>query len=92
MYFLLDYMPPQFVPSIEEIKNFTPKPTEGERALLNALYGLLDEKWTVYFQPFLNGLRPDIIIFCEDAGIGIFEVKDWDPNVHQIKIKDQENG
>ena len=88
MYFLLDYMPPQFVPSIEEIKNFTPKPTEGERALLNALYGLLDEKWTVYFQPFLNGLRPDIIIFCEDAGIGIFEVKDWDPNVHQIKIKD----
>ena len=87
-YILFDCMPPQYVPSIEEINNFIPKPTEGERNLLNALYQVLDEKWTVYFQPFLNGLRPDIIIFSEDAGIGIFEVKDWDPNLHRVKIKD----
>ncbi len=81
-------MPPKYVPSIKEINNFTPKPEDGERALLNALHRVLDEKWTVYFQPFLNGLRPDIIIFSEDAGMGIFEVKDWDPNLHRVKIKD----
>ncbi|MFM6008270.1 MAG: hypothetical protein ACKPA7_30720, partial [Sphaerospermopsis kisseleviana] len=27
---------------------------------------------------------PDIVIFCEDAGIGIFEVKDWDLDAHRI--------
>ncbi|BAZ47444.1 hypothetical protein NIES4103_00450 [Nostoc sp. NIES-4103] len=72
------------VPSLEEIKSLPQKPTEGEMHLLNALMQILDDKWTVYFQPHLNGLRPDIVIFCEDAGIGIFEVKDWDLNAHKI--------
>ncbi|AUS98938.1 hypothetical protein CLI64_00145 [Nostoc sp. CENA543] len=72
------------VPDLEEINSLPQKPTEGEIHLMKALLQILDDDWTVYFQPHLNGLRPDIVIFCEDAGIGIFEVKDWDLNAHQI--------
>ncbi len=72
------------VPDIEEINSLPQKLTEGEEALMNALRAALDERWTVYVQPHLNGLRPDIVIFCEDAGIGIFEVKDWDLDAHKI--------
>jgi hypothetical protein len=66
------------VPDLEEINSLPQKLTDGEKALMNALLQALDDGWTVYVQPHLNGLRPDIVIFCEDAGIGIFEVKDWD--------------
>ena len=72
------------VPDIEEINSLPQKPTEGEIFLMEALCKTLDDQWTVYFQPYLNGLRPDIVIFCEDAGIGIFEVKDWDLDAHRI--------
>jgi hypothetical protein len=72
------------VPDIEEINSSPQKPTEGEISLMEALCKTLDDQWTVYFQPHLNGLRPDIVIFCEDAGIGIFEVKDWDLDAHRI--------
>lgn len=67
----------KLIPSIEQIEQL-PTPLEpGERALMNALCQVLDDEWTIYVQPFLNGLKPDIIIFSEQAGLGIFEVKDW---------------
>lgn len=72
------------VPDIEEINSLPQKLTDGEEALMKALLIALDDGWTVYIQPHLNGLRPDIVIFCEDGGIGIFEVKDWDLDAHQI--------
>lgn len=79
------------VPDREEINSLPQKPTEGEICLLEALLQALDDQWIVYFQPHLNGLKPDSIIFCEDAGIGIFEVKDWDLDAHQI-IKSDDGG
>ncbi len=33
--------------------------------------------WLIFVQPFLNGLRPDIIIFNPEVGVVIYEVKDW---------------
>ena len=33
--------------------------------------------WLIFVQPFLNGCRPDIIIFNPIVGIQIIEVKDW---------------
>ena len=67
----------RIVPTIETINQF-PKPLEpGERALMEALRTVLDDDWVIYVQPYLNGLQPDIIIFSEEAGMGIFEVKDW---------------
>lgn len=75
------------VPDIEEINSLPGQGlTNGEKALMDALIKTLDDEWTIYVQPHLNGLRPDIVIFCEDAGIGIFEVKDW--NLDHYRIKD----
>lgn len=71
------------VPSLERINKF-PKPLEpGERALMEALCTVLDDDWTICVQPCLNGLNPDIIIFSEEAGLGIFEVKDWNLNAYR---------
>ncbi|NES04645.1 MAG: AAA family ATPase [Okeania sp. SIO2F4] len=69
----------------DDLNTLPQKLTEGEKALTNALCEVLDDNWTVYVQPYLNGLKPDIIIFCKDAGMGIFEVKDWTPDVHRIQ-------
>jgi hypothetical protein len=33
--------------------------------------------WLIFVQPFLNGSRPDIIIFHPRVGVMIYEVKDW---------------
>lgn len=33
--------------------------------------------WLIFAQPFLNGTRPDIIIFNPLVGVVIYEVKDW---------------
>ncbi|GAA3943692.1 hypothetical protein GO495_22940 [Chitinophaga oryziterrae] len=33
--------------------------------------------WLIFVQPFLNGARPDIIIFHPKIGLMIYEVKDW---------------
>jgi len=42
------------------------------------LKNLKDYKgWLIFAQPFLNGTRPDIIIFNPQVGLVIYEVKDW---------------
>ena len=45
------------------------------------LKNLKDYKgWLIFAQPFLNGTRPDIIIFNPQVGLVIYEVKDWNLN------------
>lgn len=39
--------------------------------------------WLIFAQPFLNGTRPDIIIFNPQVGLVIYEVKDWDLNNYE---------
>ena len=65
--------------------------TDGEKTLLTYLDtflprdnnwkpndGLENYKgWIIFAQPFLNGTRPDIIIFNPQVGLVIYEVKDW---------------
>jgi hypothetical protein len=51
--------------------------TEGERHLLSALQGFLDDSFEVYCQPYLNGDNPDIIVVRQRYGVLIIEVKDW---------------
>jgi hypothetical protein len=42
------------------------------------LKNLKDYKgWLIFAQPFLNGTRPDIVIFNPQVGLVIYEVKDW---------------
>lgn len=71
-------------PSLLQIDNLKVKPTDGERKLLNFLSSYLDDMYEVYFQPYLNGDNPDIIILRECSGAMIIEVKDWDLKSYQI--------
>lgn len=81
----------RIIPSWEDISNFKQPLTEGEEYLLKFLDDTLkkdetfkecDDKskyngWLIFVQPFLNGSRPDIIIFNPHVGVQIIEVKDW---------------
>src|SRR5687768_16299245 len=78
-------------PNWEHLNSSNNPLTEGERALINYLDKNLpqDDSWTVdkkmadykgwliFAQPFLNGTRPDIIIYNPFVGLVIYEVKDW---------------
>lgn len=68
----------QFIPTIAKIRQFRVQPTKGEWALLRFLEQVLDDSFEVYFNPFLNGDRPDVVIMRRGGGVMIIEVKDWD--------------
>lgn len=77
-----------FFPSLEIIDQLTVKPTEGESFLLNKLAQELDDTFDVYFNPYLDGDRPDFLILKKGHGAIIIEVKDWDMSNYFI---DQNN-
>jgi Nuclease-related domain len=58
-------------------RTITVAQTPGETALLNFLRCELDDDWTVYVQPFLNGDEPDLVALNPRAGVIVFEVKDY---------------
>ena len=66
-----------FYPSLENIARFKVPPTDGERTLLDCLGRVLDDSYEVYFNPYLNGDRPDVLIMRKGNGVLIIEVKDW---------------
>lgn len=84
-------MTQRIYPSWEQIEKLKNPLTEGELHLLKYLDRNLpaDRNWTkdkklieyrgwlIFAQPFLNGSRPDVIIFNPFVGIVIYEVKDW---------------
>lgn len=74
----------QFILSIEKIQQFRVQPTEGEWHLLHFLESVLDDSFEVYFNPFLNGDRPDVVIMRKGAGVMIIEVKDWDLDLYTV--------
>ncbi|WP_300817042.1 NERD domain-containing protein [uncultured Parasutterella sp.] len=83
----------QIFPSLETIRQFKVQPTEGEWTLLRFLDKVLDDNFEVYFNPFLNGDRPDIIILKKQGGVLIIEVKDWDLDLYKLypaHLKEQE--
>lgn len=41
--------------------------------------------WLIFAQPFLNGSRPDVIVYNPFVGMVIFEVKDWNPQHYSSK-------
>ncbi len=62
--------------------------TEGEQALAKYLDRELPEGWEIFVQPFLNGDRPDIVVFYPRVGLQIFEVKDWTPGLYHSEGRD----
>ena len=86
-------------PPIEAINKTNPQPTEGERTAIDFLVNTLDDDYEVFFQPFLNGDMPDIIIMRKGGGVYILEVKDWNLNSYNqwerrwyVKDSKGENG
>lgn len=72
------------IPSIDHILNMKVLPTEGELTLLRFLDRNLDDSFEVYFNPYMNGDRPDIVIVRKHHGILIIEVKDWDLDAYRL--------
>ncbi len=56
----------------------------GEWHLLEFLADVLDDSFEVYFNPFLNGDRPDVVILRKGGGVLIIEVKDWHLDHYRI--------
>lgn len=76
-----------FYPTLETISRFKVQPTAGERTLLGFLYNNLDDSYEVYFNPYLNGDRPDVIIMRKGHGVMVIEVKDWNLDYFDINEK-----
>jgi len=74
-------------PSFDKIEELKVKPEPGEIFLLKFLEDTLDDTFEVYFQPFLNGDRPDVIIMRKGGGILIIEVKDWELKSYELNEK-----
>lgn len=77
----------QFYPPITDILRFSVKPTEGEFAMLRFIEKNLDNSYEIYFNPYLNGDRPDIIILRKGHGALIIEVKDWNLDNFSVEEK-----
>lgn len=77
----------ELIPSLEKINSMKPKPTEGEYALIKKLSEELGDDYKVYYQPFLDGDRPDVIVLKKNLGILIIEVKDWNLGNYNIRIE-----
>ena len=77
----------QFIPSLDDIRNLTVKPEEGELYLLEFLNKVLDDTFEVYFNPYMNGDRPDVIIMKKRQGVMIIEVKDWNLDSYELDEK-----
>ena len=71
-------------PSIEIINKRKPMPTEGEMALVDFLCSNYNDEYEIFYQPFLNGDLPDVILMHKGDGVMIFEVKDWDLSNYTI--------
>ena len=78
----------RFYPTLEEIEKLTPVPTEGEWHALTVLQGLPDD-YEIYFQPFIHGHRPDILVMRKDYGVLLIVVKDWRLEDYRIEDENQ---
>ena len=75
------------IPTIDKILKFKVKAEVGELSLLRFLEKTLDDSFEVYFNPYMNGDRPDIIIVRKNYGVMIVEVKDWNLNLYELDEK-----
>lgn len=76
-------------PDLENIKRLKVPPTSGEWDLINYLVKDLDETYEIFFNPYLDGDRPDIIILKEHCCAYIIEVKDWSLKKYKVDKKNK---
>lgn len=63
--------------------------TAGEKKVFDFFDRLLPLEWEIYIQPHLNGLRPDFVLLNPNAGIAVFEVKDWNLRAMRYQVKER---
>jgi len=56
--------------------------TDGERVFFNFLRSVAkpDSRYIAWYLPDIRDREPDFLLYCEDVGLVIFEVKDWTLN------------
>ena len=59
-----------------DIQIFT-TPGEGTFYRFLQICAKPDDKYIAWYQPDIAGREPDFILYAQDAGLIIFEVKDW---------------
>ncbi|WPL18968.1 helicase [Thiorhodovibrio winogradskyi] len=65
-------------PPLVELSKLNPPLSAGERLVIDFFNRHLSPEWEFYIKPHLNGLRPDIVLLRPQAGIAIFEIRDFD--------------
>ncbi|KGX90212.1 nuclease [Pontibacillus halophilus JSM 076056 = DSM 19796] len=63
--------------------------TAGERILFHTLKHYLDDDYIVYYEPDINGYRPDFVIIGPYLGLLVLEVKDYTINSLHRLTKDE---
>ncbi len=71
-------------PDFQTISKLRTPATEGEFHLLDELSFNLSSDFEIFFNPFLDGDRPDIIILRKGYGAVIIEVKDWNLSAYRV--------
>lgn len=71
-------------PTLENISRLKVKPTAGELFLLNYLSEHLDDTYEIFFNPFLDGDRPDFIILKKNTAVFIIEAKDYTSSNYSV--------
>lgn len=68
-----------FYPPLADMLNFRDRPTEGEVRMLRFLAEYLAgrDDFEVFFQPMIEGRKPDIAILRKNHGLFLIEVKDY---------------
>jgi hypothetical protein len=79
----------QIHPTWDNIKRLRVPPEPGELHLLEYLEAALDNSFEVFFNSYLDGDRPDIIILKKDHGAVVIEVKDWNLSHYHINEKNE---
>jgi len=76
-------------PELENIQRLKVPPTLGEWDMLTNLNEHLDESYEVFFNSYLDGDRPDIIILKKNCAAFIIEVKDWNLTNYRVSEKNK---
>lgn len=82
-------MPRIISPPLDHHDKLEPEITPGLQRVITLFDQTLSQDWEMYVQPFLNGLRPDIVLLHPRVGIAVFEVQEAGSVISQVAIDAQ---
>lgn len=79
----------RLLPDLSIINKLKVPATDGELYLCKFLKEKLGDNFNLFFNPYLDGDRPDLIILKKDCGAIIVEVKDWNLDCYKVDKNNQ---